>query len=355
MLKEMKIFGIVVTLLYGIITLPGKAVPVEKKSQINISLIFKEIATVGIEEAQSDEQKPYQFANITHIDLDDKLNVYVLDQKESCVKKFSPSGTFIKTIITRGKGPGEISNPVNLTFNRFTKTLFILHEYGFMLREFNLEGKNIKDHILPEQFFFYFDFLDNCRFLYPGKDIVNENYYYCFKIADLNTRKIEKKWYRTSVDISLNSNILFLMKDGLCWSSSDNQMELIAYDLKNDKLLKTVKTPGEKKKNFTKVIEEGKGYKNLWIIMYNYIQPFVFDNRLYVLLTRQKYENEHERARSFPGKIEQELFILDGYKLIKIDDFTGFGMTMDRVRGNRILLKADDPFPYLKIVELQKR
>lgn len=352
MLKEIKIF---LVLVLGIIVLQSKAASAVKNSEINRCPIFKEIATIGIEEAQGDEQKPYQFADVTSIEMDDQGNVYVLDQKESCVKKFSQSGKFIKTIITQGKGPGEISNPVNFTFNRFTKTLFVLHEYGFMLREFDLEGKTIKDHILPEQFFFFFDFLDSKRFLYPGKDVVNENYYYCFKIADLQSRKIEKKWYRTSVDIALNRYILFVMKDGLFWSSSDNQMELIAYDLTKDKLVKTIKTPGEKKKNFTKVIEEGKDYRNLWIIMYNYIQPFVFDNNLYVLLTRQEYKNEHERARTFPGKIEQELYILDEDKLVKVEEFRGFGMTMDRVRGNRILLKTDDPYPYLKIVELQKR
>lgn len=318
-------------------------------------IAFKEVVAIGIEEALRDEDKPYELSDVGMLEIDDQANIYVLEGRTCQVKKFDKTGKFIKTIITKGQGPGEMSSPVNFTINRFTHTLFILQTFGFVLKEFDLEGKSIKEHSLPEQFFFYFEFIDKDRFIFPAKDEVDKNDYYCFKIASLTTRKVEKQWYKISVDISLNSHILFFMKDNLFWSSSENQMELLAFDLDKDKMIKRIKIPGEIKKNFMKVIKEDVGMRTLSDIMYNYIQTFVFDNQVYVLLTRQEYKNEHERARTFPEKISQELYILEGDRLSKIDGFKGFnGMVLSRVRGNLLLLRADDPYPCLKIVEMQK-
>jgi len=316
-------------------------------------IAFKEIVSIGIEDALRDEDKPYEFSDAWHLDIDDQSNIYVLEGKVSQLKKFDKNGKFIKTIITKGQGPGEMSNPVNFTINRFTNNIFVLQEFGFMLKEFDLGGKSIKEHSLPEQFFFYFEFIDKDRFIFPAKDEPNKNDYYCFKMANLTTRKVEKQWYKVSVDIALNSYILFAMKDSLFWSSSENQMELLAFDLDKDKMIKKIKLPGQVKKNFMKVIQEEKDYKRSWYIMYNYIQTFVFDNQVYVLLTRQEYKNEHERSMTFPEKISQELYILEGGRLTKIDGFKGFnGMALSRVRGNFLLLRADDPYPRLKIVEM---
>ena len=51
------------------------------------------------------------FSGISDIDIDNDGNIYVLDNRESCCRVFSPDGAFLRTIGHPGQGPGELKQP----------------------------------------------------------------------------------------------------------------------------------------------------------------------------------------------------------------------------------------------------
>ena len=315
-------------------------------------LQFREIAAIGIEEAKTQEEEPYQLASAYCVDCDSAGNIYVLDHKSNCMKKFSKDGKFVKTILKEGNGPNEIENCFCFTINRFTGTLFVLQHYGFLIKEFGLDGNSVKRYVLPDQFYSLFEFIDKDRFIYISMETPAEKQDNCFKIFNIRTNTVEKKFAPYAHEISFNVIKRFVIKDNVLWTSSDNQMELLAFDLKNGHQEKRLKMPVKFKENFVKVVDEGRGYKRQQRIMYNFIQPFFLSQELYVLLTRQEYENEHSKVKSFPKRSTLTLYHVtkSGFQFVK--NFKGYdGMKLSRVVGNLIILYTEDPYPLIEVIE----
>ncbi len=86
------------------------------KTVINHELPIEPFSMELIHEI-SDEGADYMISEITDLEGDSEGNIYILDAKECNIKKFDPSGQFIKNISRKGKGPGEIHFPKNLTID----------------------------------------------------------------------------------------------------------------------------------------------------------------------------------------------------------------------------------------------
>jgi len=319
-----------------------------------LKIEIKEVVSIGMQEAKEPGQEPYCLSHAGSPDIDGQGNIYILDGREDCVKKFDIKGKYIRTILAKGKGPKEISNPVRIGINPYSGTLFILHEYGFILKEVDTQGNFIKNHILPVQFFHYFQFLEKDKILFIAKDIYGKESYPLFKIVNLETGKLEKSFVNTSTEVVLNQKMRFVVMDGLIWFSGDNQVDIIAYYLEKGNLKHKIPFEIPLKKNFVKVIAKGKNYATLDAVFYNYSQPFLVEDKVFWLFTLNQFENEKAREKSFPKSTTQELYFLKEGKPVKIDLFNGFqGLDFVRARKNKLLFICDDPYPQIKVFELK--
>jgi hypothetical protein len=313
---------------------------------------FKERLTIGVEEANTAGQDPYQFASIANIDMDKEGNIYVLDFRDVCVKKFNKKGEFLAKILKKGKGPKEITNAFSFVINPYSDTLFVLHEFGYLIKEVDLNGSFLANHRLPEQFFGYFEFIDSNRLVFFSRVDKNGEEHLCFKILNIKTRTIEKSFSPSIKDLEIY-NKRFALTNGSLLTSHDDKMEILYFDVKSGKLAKTIKFPGDFKQNFNKVVQEDRHSKRLQAIMYHYLQPVLINQELYVLMTQMDYNHEHERSMSFPTNIDQTLFVIKGQDIYRVSNFKGFGgMKFARVRDNKVLVYADDPYPRLKVFKI---
>lgn len=71
----------------------------------NVIKYLEECSQLG---ENSEDVTNYLFGNIKSIDVDSKGNVYILDGKGTCIKKYSKSGKFIVEISREGEGPGGL-------------------------------------------------------------------------------------------------------------------------------------------------------------------------------------------------------------------------------------------------------
>lgn len=98
-------------------------------------LELKEDLSLGGPEAQGD----YAFGQIRTFIVDDAGSIYVLDTKSSHVKVFDASGKYIRTIGRKGQGPGELENPMTLSFNRTSDELAV-HQASRRMSYFKTDG-----------------------------------------------------------------------------------------------------------------------------------------------------------------------------------------------------------------------
>ena len=98
-------------------------------------LELKEDLSLGGPEAQGD----YAFDEIRTFIVDDAGSIYVLDQQSSHVKVFDASGKYVRTIGRQGQGPGELENPMTLSFNRTAGELAV-HQSSRRMSYFKTDG-----------------------------------------------------------------------------------------------------------------------------------------------------------------------------------------------------------------------
>lgn len=70
-------------------------------------LDLKEELCIG----KTNDEDNYSFFRLWYLAVDDEENIYAMDQGETHVKVFDTNGTFLRSIGTRGEGPGELFNP----------------------------------------------------------------------------------------------------------------------------------------------------------------------------------------------------------------------------------------------------
>jgi len=108
-------------------------------------LELKEDLSLGGPEAQGD----YAFGQIRTFVVDDEGAIYVLDTKSSHVKVFDKSGKYVRTIGRKGQGPGELENPMTLSFNRTSGELAV-HQASRRMSYFTTDGMFLRHLSLKE-------------------------------------------------------------------------------------------------------------------------------------------------------------------------------------------------------------
>lgn len=83
----------------------------EEPSEGGEDVTLRVVDSIGVEMGDSN----YVFGAIEAVDFGTDGNIYVLDRSASCVKVYTPEGEFLRQIAEKGSGPGEISNPLDMT------------------------------------------------------------------------------------------------------------------------------------------------------------------------------------------------------------------------------------------------
>jgi len=309
-------------------------------------------ASIGLPEAKKDEDKPYVFSSIVSADLDAEGNVYVLDWREACVKVFDPSGRFRGRFLCPGQGPGEAQNPLRLRISPDGKRVFVLHQNGFQIKEFDSAGNFARIHPLPKQMFGYFDFLDDGRLLfvdglpYGRKSSAN------LKVYAVREQKFEKEFAVTNIDYFTGFQ-RFVVREGIVWTCPGDRMELNAYDLESGRRIKALALPEEYVPS--KNIMWGQNFQKtrLW----NYAQPFECAGTIYVLVTRQEFTPVPREMLDRPLSRKTTLYRLDGERSVKEPGFPAFDFYPEflSARDSKILISSSpyDLYPQLVVLELR--
>ncbi len=325
------------------------------KSEINRPT-FSFVTTIGINEAHSEEEKPYQFSYIRSVDCDTDGNLYVLDSKDVCVKVFDQNGNFLRRMFRGGEGPKELSNPYEIIFNVFSEHLFILQMHGYQLKEFDISGNFIKEYGLPEQFTQYADFIEKNRLLYISKGVYGEDSYSNFKIINLDTLSIEQDWSKEERDIMENNFQRFVIRDGVLWTCPGDLMEMVGYDMESKQKISTIAINEDYKKSEMYVNRQGgSGYMILKI--YNYAQPLLVNNDIYALVTKQELITDSDKWIGHPKKRNVYLYELHESQLLKIAELPELGFFIDYQTAwkNRLILTSSgfDEYPKIVILEVE--
>lgn len=85
--------------------------------------------------------KASAFYQAWYVAVNDAGEMFVMDQADSCVKVFSPDGTYVRSLGRRGQGPGELQNPNTvhlisdgrLVFEDFYRGLVIFGPNGIFM------------------------------------------------------------------------------------------------------------------------------------------------------------------------------------------------------------------------------
>lgn len=332
------------------------------KGNTNNTYSLKTIAAIGIEEAQNKKDEHLQFASIYGIDVDNSGNIYVLDGKLHCVKKFDCKGNFLKKMFRRGEGPDEIKMPIKLRINKFSGTLFILLDGGYRMKETDLNGNFLRTIQLPQQFFHTFDFIAKNKFIFVSNCKYGENSYENLKEVQLEGEKgkITRgycRWKESERPEMFGSAQWFVVKDTLLWTSTINEISLISINRNSGEVINTIQFPGNFKENSV-VSYRYKGNKWLGLYSFNYPQPILLNGELFALWTEKEYDMKKETRQSliFPKSVKLSLYrIINNKKVEKVGDLEGCDfMELKTTFENCIILSARDPYSHLKIIEVKR-
>jgi hypothetical protein len=322
--------------------------PGEKKA-----VRYRIVAEIGIESVVDDRQKPYQFSSILRADFDAEGNIYVLDYKDVCVKVFDRAGNFKRTILGPGQGPNEIENPYHLQVRRSDRHLFVLHQHGFQIKEFDEFGRGIKSYSLPEQILAFFDFINERLILFVGARKYGEHDFHNLKTLNLGSKQIAQQIAPRSEDLFIGFQ-RFILKQGVVWTCPGDLMVLEAWDVESGEPLRAIPLP-EKHIPFRTT---GWGENIQKMRVSNYARPFLIGDDLFIFVTRQIFTKEPRDMFDKPLSRTVTTYRLDKYKLVAESGFTSFDFYVDLLASwkNRILISSSgyDTFPQIKVIEITR-
>ncbi|MDH5466883.1 MAG: 6-bladed beta-propeller [Candidatus Aminicenantes bacterium] len=140
---------IIICMLSLIFSLTGCSKAKQRLQEISL----EEDLSIGVE--SGDER--YMFADIGRVALDSEENIYILDWKDSKIKKFDKDGNFLQSLeVKRGEGPQEASYITGMAVtpkgkiyahDRNTGKILVFDEGFKWVRSFNTDFRSID--ILP--------------------------------------------------------------------------------------------------------------------------------------------------------------------------------------------------------------
>lgn len=326
-----------------------KEVPQKK---ISLSIITE----IGIEEAKTKEEEPYQFSFIWSVDCDEDGNIYVLDPKDVCIKVFDSNGIFLRKISSKGEGPHELMNPRRIKINDFRNSLFVLHYHGFQLKEFDVFGNYIKSYRLPEQMTHYYEFLSTHTLIYISSGKYGEDEYNSIKLINLDTLDIIQEFAPTKRYGNVNGTQRFVIQDTNLWTCPGDFMEFVGFDLSSGEIRRRI--PINVPYNPFRIIRNEIGPGAAWEIIqkYNFAQPFNFSNTISVFLTQHEFPEHTSLNRRLPPDNQTiKMFRFENSELIDCGSFQEMEdfINIETTWKNRIVATCPYAlFPKILILEL---
>jgi len=308
------------------------------------------VILIGRQETTMPEFQNEQFSDISSVDADEEGNIYVLDGREAVVKVFNASGLFLRKLLRPGPGPEEIWHPFKVKWNRYRKTLFVLDQYGYSLKEFSPAGKELKKYPLPGQMWGFFSFAEADRFFFlresgDRKSVLISQY-------DLTTNRSSEK-ISTGIPFAITlSRPGFVVSGDKVWLCSEDRMQLFSYSLKDGRRIDRLDLPEEYRP--FRVI---KTPERQLTVVFQYGVPIVFDGSLHVLVFRYRYSGDSFRTLTDgePEATSVQLYRLRSGRLEKRADLgshegdVSLGFAHDR----RLAFFHESPYPQVKILDLQ--
>jgi len=112
----------------------------------------------------SDDEN-YMFNKPWDLAEDSEENIYIVDLGDSCVKKFSPKGEYLKTFGRNGQGPGEFGQCRYIEIDK-DDTIYIRDLMFDRIQVFNTDGEF--SNTIPDIRFGKFRIIDSNKFLVRG-------------------------------------------------------------------------------------------------------------------------------------------------------------------------------------------
>jgi len=235
-------------------------------------------------------------------------------------------------------------------WNRFRKTLFVLDQYGFSLKEFSPTGKELKKYPMRGQMWSFFSFTDADRFFFFRES--GDGTSYLISQYDLPSNSLSEK-INTGIPIAIKISLPGFLVDGdRVWLCSEDRMQLVSYSLKDGRRIDNLRLP-EKYRPF-RVIKSSEWHM---IIVFQYGVPIVFDGSLHVLVFRYRYSGDSFRTLA-DGEAEAtsiRLYRLRSNRLEKRADLGSQEGVVDLGFANdrRIVFLHSSPYPRVRILDLQ--
>jgi len=148
---------------------------------LNYYLNAEEIKFVKKIEIGSEEKKEEMFFKITDIKADKNGNIFILDSKENCIKKFSKKGEFLKEAGRQGQGPGEMRGSMGLDIDQ-KGNIFVNDYSNRRVNVYNNDLEYIKSIKLerPIPFEKFFIYSENELLMFHSVRIFGDKYFYIF-------------------------------------------------------------------------------------------------------------------------------------------------------------------------------
>lgn len=99
----------------GVSVVKNPSSPIHKDDIVSI--------THEISIGQEKSERAYTFSVISSLSVDSDENIYVLDYKDAQIKVFNKHGHFVRSIGTKGSGPGELSSPYTISISHKNEIL----------------------------------------------------------------------------------------------------------------------------------------------------------------------------------------------------------------------------------------
>ncbi len=97
-----------------------------------------------------DESMPreYLFAFPKFISTDSRGHIYIADARSSSIRVFSSEGEFVKSIGSRGQGPGEFLDVTSMVVDS-RDDLIVVDHFNMRITRFSDMGDNVETYPIP--------------------------------------------------------------------------------------------------------------------------------------------------------------------------------------------------------------
>lgn len=201
----------------------------------------------------------YMVDEISSICIDKKENIYLLDYKECCIKKYDKNGKFLSSFGRKGKGPGELLNPLLIKYNPQNKNLYVYDGVKKSFNIFDSTGKYLSSKKVDYMLFnFEIDSLGNIFIEFRKPDQTDGHYQMYYQIDKYDSElkyllTIEKNQIDDFMAINIPNQLIietpFLT--GKLWTVSssgklfilDSNKNILSMRDGNGKVLKKISLP----------------------------------------------------------------------------------------------------------------